>query len=151
MAGARKKLARYRLGDVHKFILSELRRWPLCGRPGPPAATNLVADSQGRPRDRHRTVLLTDASMFTDYYEILEISPNATSETIERMFRHLALRYHPDNPSSGDRTRFDEVVEAHNTLKDPIKRVQYDIEHKNRLAAGLERSEEHTSELSHLG
>jgi len=80
--------------------------------------------------------------MFTDFYEILEISPNATSETIERMFRHLAMRYHPDNPSTGDRTRFDEIVEAHNTLKDPIERVQYDIEHKNRLASSLELAEE---------
>ena len=80
--------------------------------------------------------------MFTDFYEILEISPNATSETIERMFRHLAMRYHPDNPSNGDRTRFDEVVEAHNTLKDPIKRVQYDIQQKNHLASRLELAEE---------
>jgi curved DNA-binding protein CbpA len=38
-----------------------------------------------------------EASMFTNYYEILEISPNATSETIDRMFRYLARRYHPDN------------------------------------------------------
>jgi curved DNA-binding protein CbpA len=83
-----------------------------------------------------------EGSMFTDFYEILEISPNATSETIERMFRHLAMRYHPDNPSTGDRTRFDEIVEAHNTLRDPIERVQYDIQHKNRLASSLELAEE---------
>ena len=41
--------------------------------------------------------------MFTDYYEILEISPNANSETIDRIFRYLAQRYHPDNPDTGDR------------------------------------------------
>ena len=40
--------------------------------------------------------------MFADYYEILEISPNANSETIERIFRHLAQRYHPDNQDTGD-------------------------------------------------
>ena len=72
-----------------------------------------------------------DANTFTDYYEILEISPNANSETIERVFRYLAQRYHPDNPETSDRPRFDAIVEAHNTLRDPVKRVQYDIQHKH--------------------
>jgi curved DNA-binding protein CbpA len=70
------------------------------------------------------------ASMFTDYYEILEISPNANSETIERVFRYLAMRYHPDNQDTGNLSRFSEIVEAHNALKDPIQRAQYDIQHK---------------------
>jgi curved DNA-binding protein CbpA len=70
-------------------------------------------------------------SMFTDYYEILEISPNANSETIDRVFRYLAMRYHPDNRESGDRLRFSEIMEAHSTLKDPVKRAQYDIQHKD--------------------
>src|SRR5712692_9663431 len=72
-----------------------------------------------------------EASMFTDHYEILEISPNANSETIERIFRYLASRYHPDNRDTGDLLRFSEIVEAHNTLKDPVKRAQYDIQHKD--------------------
>src|SRR5215471_187188 len=71
------------------------------------------------------------ASEFIDYYETLEISPNANSETIERMFRYFAQRYHPDNRQTGDRSRFDVIVEAHNTLRDPVKRAQYDINHRN--------------------
>ena len=67
--------------------------------------------------------------MFTDYYEILEISPNANSETIERVFRHFALRYHPDNSDTGDLSRFSEIMEAHDTLKDPVKRAHYDLQH----------------------
>ena len=67
---------------------------------------------------------------FIDYYEVLEVSPNANSGTLERMFRYLAQRYHPDNPETGDRLRFDAVLEAHNALKDPVERVQYDIRHK---------------------
>jgi curved DNA-binding protein CbpA len=78
---------------------------------------------------QHNHIL--DSPMFTDYYEILEISPNANSETIDRIFRYLAMRYHPDNQETGDRLRFSELVEAHDTLKDPIKRVQYDIQHKD--------------------
>jgi len=69
--------------------------------------------------------------MFTDHYEILEISPNANSDTIERIFRYLALRYHPDNQNTGDLSRFSEIVEAHDTLKDPLKRAQYDLRHKD--------------------
>jgi curved DNA-binding protein CbpA len=74
---------------------------------------------------------MMEASEFIDFYEILEISPNADSGTIERMFRYLAQRYHPDNRDTGDRLRFDVTLEAHNTLKAPIKRAQYDIQHKN--------------------
>ena len=68
---------------------------------------------------------------FIDYYELLEISPNANSDTIERMFRYFAQRYHPDNRQTGDRSRFDSIIEAHNTLRDPAKRAQYDIDHQN--------------------
>ena len=71
------------------------------------------------------------ASEFIDYYEILEISPNADAGTIDRIFRYLAQRYHPDNPDSGDRVHFDVIMEAYNTLKDTVKRAQYDIQHKN--------------------
>src|SRR5258707_13850730 len=80
--------------------------------------------------------------MFTDYYEILEISPNANSETIERVFRFLALRYHPDNQETGDLSRFSEIVEAHNTLKDPVRRAQYDIQHKDHSSLRWQLAEE---------
>ena len=72
-----------------------------------------------------------EAFSFIDYYEILEISPNANSDTIDRVFRHLAGRYHPDNQETGDLARFSEIVRAHDTLKNPAKRAQYDIQHKN--------------------
>jgi len=72
-------------------------------------------------------------SDFTDYYEILEVSPNAQAGTIERMFRYLAHLYHPDNRETGDRSHFDAVMEAHNALRDPAKRAQYDVERKSRV------------------
>ena len=77
---------------------------------------------------------MMEASKFVDYYEILEISPNANAGTVDRMFRYLAQRYHPDNKDTGDRHRFDEVVEAYNTLKDPVSRAQYDIQHNSHSA-----------------
>jgi curved DNA-binding protein CbpA len=83
--------------------------------------------------------------MFIDFYELLEISPNANSETIERIFRYFALRYHPDNQATGDASRFSEIVEAHDTLKDPVKRAAYDIQHRNHLGYHHELVEEASS------
>jgi curved DNA-binding protein CbpA len=68
--------------------------------------------------------------MFIDHYETLEVSPNANSDTIERVFRHLAARYHPDNQATGDISRFTEVVRAHDALKDPVQRAHYDVQFK---------------------
>lgn len=80
--------------------------------------------------------------MFVDYYEVLEVSPNANSETLERVFRYFAMRYHPDNQATGDESRFSEIVEAHNTLKDPVKRAQYDIQYKDHAGLRRELAEE---------
>jgi hypothetical protein len=59
---------------------------------------------------------MMEASNFIDCYEIMEISPNADLGTIERMFRYLAQRYHPDNQDTGDRLRFDAVMAAYGTI-----------------------------------
>jgi curved DNA-binding protein CbpA len=83
-----------------------------------------------------------EASSFIDYYEILEISPNANTETIDRIFRYLAQRYHPDNQDTGDHNRFSEIVRAHDTLRDPVKRAKYDIQHKNHAEFRLKLADE---------
>ena len=63
---------------------------------------------------------------FEDYYEALQISPNAEPETIHRVFRLLAMRYHPDNPETGDAQRFLSLKQAYEILKDPERRSAYD-------------------------
>jgi curved DNA-binding protein len=68
---------------------------------------------------------------FVDHYESLQVSPNADQETIERVFRFLAKRYHPDNGAKGDVERFSLLVEAHNVLSDPEKRAAYDAAYDN--------------------
>ena len=68
-----------------------------------------------------------------DLYELLEISPNASPETVERMFRYFAQRYHPDRESTGDADRFRQIVKAYGTLKEPEKRAEYDSSHKSNL------------------
>jgi hypothetical protein len=69
------------------------------------------------------------ANGFIDYYEVLQVNPRAEAETINRIYRHLAKRYHPDNPETGDRRKFDELAEAHETLSNPEKRAAYDLIH----------------------
>lgn len=65
-----------------------------------------------------------------DYYEILQCSPRADNETIERVFRHLANRYHPDNQESGNAEKFSELVAAHDVLADPVQRAAYDVSYE---------------------
>ena len=61
-----------------------------------------------------------------NYYEVLELSRNASSETIDRVYRILAKRYHPDNPETGNPDLFREIVEAVRVLSDPQLRAAYD-------------------------
>jgi len=62
-----------------------------------------------------------------DYYEVLQISPNADPDMIHRVYRLLAQRYHPDNGDSGDESAFRAVTEAYKVLSDPEKRAAYDV------------------------
>ena len=47
-----------------------------------------------------------DAKEFLDYYEFLQISPNAQPVTITRVYRFLASRLHPDNPANSATRKF---------------------------------------------
>ena len=64
-----------------------------------------------------------------DLYEVLQISPNADPDTIHRVFRLLAQRFHPDNQQTGDGERFRQLQEAYSTLSEPERRAQYDVKH----------------------
>lgn len=62
------------------------------------------------------------------YYEILEISKNATQEEIKKVFRRLAQKYHPDrNPGNREaEAKFKKINEAYQVLSNPIERAAYD-------------------------
>lgn len=62
----------------------------------------------------------------TDYYELLQISPSASTEAIHRIYRFWAARYHPDNPRTGSEDMFFRVREAYDVLSDSGRRTQYD-------------------------
>jgi len=63
-----------------------------------------------------------------DYYEVLGVARDATGIQLKAAFRKLAMQYHPDrNPGSKEaETKFKEVNEAYDALKDSQKRSAYD-------------------------
>ena len=83
------------------------------------------------------STIATDAPGFRDYYETLQLSPNADEETISRVFRILVKRYHPDNADTGNTKKFNEVMEAYRVLSEPEKRAAYDVRYEENRATVL--------------
>src|SRR5215204_235282 len=67
-----------------------------------------------------------------DYYEVLQVSDGAEPETVNRVYRMLAQRYHPDNRETGNEARFREITDAYHILSSPEKRAQYDATYQQR-------------------
>jgi hypothetical protein len=66
-----------------------------------------------------------------DHYEVMQLSPNADQDTVHRVYRLLAQRFHPDNQESGDSEAFRRLLEAYKVLGDPEKRAGYDADHQS--------------------
>ena len=64
---------------------------------------------------------------YKDYYQILGVSRDADKDDIRKAYRKLAHKYHPDVSSEPDaESKFQELQEAYEVLKDPEKRAAYD-------------------------
>jgi curved DNA-binding protein CbpA len=61
-----------------------------------------------------------------DHYEVLQIGRNADAETIHRVYRIMAARFHPDNPRTGNTDTFLLLKRAYEVLVDPERRAKYD-------------------------
>src|SRR5882757_2967575 len=60
-----------------------------------------------------------------DYYEVLGVDKGASADEIKKAFRKAAVKHHPDK-EGGDESKFKEVNEAYEVLKDQQKRQRYD-------------------------
>lgn len=69
---------------------------------------------------------------FIDYYELLQINIGVEPEAIQRVYRILASRYHPDNTETGDIERFLLIKKAYEVLADPESRAAYDKAYEQR-------------------
>jgi curved DNA-binding protein CbpA len=76
--------------------------------------------------------------VFVDHYEILQISPNADQETVRRVYRIQAQRFHPDNLDTGDAEKFRLLADAYEVLNNPRSRASYDAEYRRRGRAAQE-------------
>lgn len=68
------------------------------------------------------------AGCTVNYYDELQIHPKAEPDTIHRVYKLFAARYHPDNTTSGNAEKFRQIREAFEVLSDPARRAAYDAQ-----------------------
>lgn len=75
---------------------------------------------------------------YKDYYATLGVERGASADEIQKAYRKLARKYHPDvNRSPGAEQRFKEINESYEVLKDPAKRSTYDRFGSNYKGGGV--------------
>ena len=69
--------------------------------------------------------------MFKDYYQILDIDPDSSTEEVRKAYKAASMKYHPDrNPGKDTTSQMQDINEAYAILKDDDKRSRYDQEYK---------------------
>lgn len=81
-------------------------------------------DARSSPRRRPKRPAAQESRQLT-LYDILEVVPTASDETVSAAFRSLSRRYHPDNKETGDDEKFKRISAAWTVLKDPATRKKY--------------------------
>ncbi|MDM5179822.1 DnaJ domain-containing protein [Massilia sp. DJPM01] len=72
-------------------------------------------------------------------YTILGVAPNATDDEIKKVYRSLAMRFHPDrNDAPGAEVRFKSITKAYDILSDPAKREEYNQSVNHRIIIDAE-------------
>lgn len=79
-----------------------------------------------------------EAEQDLDHYEVLQISETADADSIHRVFRLMAARFHPDNPETGDLEKFVRLTRAYEVLSNPAKRADYDVKKKDAENGSME-------------
>lgn len=88
-----------------------------------------------------------------DYYQILEIDPNASPEVLQQAYRALVRKHHPDLYHLSDKSRMTGIIqdlnEAYDTLSDPRRRARYDAQRSKQQTAPRPKSWQ--AQLKHVG
>ncbi|MES3025665.1 MAG: DnaJ domain-containing protein [Pseudomonadota bacterium] len=72
-------------------------------------------------------------------YAVLGVAPNATDDEIKKVYRSLAMRYHPDrNDAPGAEVRFKSITKAYEILSDRAKRDEYNQSVNHRIIIDAE-------------
>ena len=72
-------------------------------------------------------------------YTVLGVAPNASDEDIKKVYRSLAMRFHPDrNDAPGAEVRFKSITKAYEILSDPVKRDEYNQSVNHRIILDAE-------------
>jgi molecular chaperone DnaJ len=67
-------------------------------------------------------------------YHVLGVAPNATDDEIKKVYRSLAMRFHPDrNSEPGADVRFKAIAKAYEVLSDPDQRAEYNQSLNHRI------------------
>jgi DnaJ domain/PilZ domain len=119
-------VVRGKLGESRTLAYKAEVRWCIAENDGTFRAGLEFLDSRSTfDRDREHANSIHPATL--DCYEVMQLSPNADAETVSRVYRLLAFRYHPDNAKTGNSEMFLRLSEAHQILSDPQKRASYDL------------------------
>jgi curved DNA-binding protein len=94
--------------------------------PEPEESSQAKESSQSKESTQAKEPPPADATEI-DHYEVMQLSPRADRDTIHRVYRIMAARFHPDNPESGSQDKFLRLQEAYRVLSDPARRAEYDI------------------------
>lgn len=87
-----------------------------------------------------------------NYYEILQVSPNAELSVITAAYKRLARVYHPDvSKDSEFRQKMTDINEAYEVLSDPVRRAEYDYAYRVKYPPQEEESEAPTEEEIMVG
>ena len=80
---------------------------------------------------------MKEVESLPDYYRILEVDPQASKEVIEKAYRALSLKYHPDKNTSQNREdaarKWMEVRKAYEVLSDNAQRAAYDAARRKQM------------------
>lgn len=106
-----------------------------CTRRGPKYHIGFELREEQKPKTE-RPMQQNPTAREADHYEILQINSKADAQTVHRVYRMMAARFHPDNPETGDMEQFLRMNAAYAVLSDPARRTEYDAQLEKQRGVG---------------